>query len=270
MAKLYLVGTPIGNLGDITLRAIDTLKMVDVIACEDTRHSIGLLNYYDIKSKLIACHKFNEKESIDKIEGFLKEDKNVALITDAGMPAISDPGAILVDGLISRGYEVEVVPGPTAVTSAIALSGILTPVFTFIGFMPTKNRERDELISSFKKVKTALVIYSSPYDINKDLAYLYKVLGNRVVYVVKELTKIHESSIKMNLEDAQILDPKGEYVLIVDKGEDVEEAPTKSIEEQLKELIESGVDKKEAIKKVAKSNKLLKDDVYKIALDLNL
>ena len=269
MAKLYLVGTPIGNLGDITLRAIDTLKKVDVIACEDTRHSIGLLNYYDIKSKLIACHKFNEKESIDKIESYLKEGKDVALVTDAGMPAISDPGAILVDGLKNRGFDIEVVPGPTAVTSAIALSGILTPVFTFIGFLPTKNKEKEALITSFKSAPTALVIYSSPYDINKDLAFLYKTLGDREVYIVKELTKVHESSIKMNLSEAQIDEPKGEYVLIVDKGEQEEVLPEGSIEEQLKELIQSGVDKKEAIKKVAKLNKLQKDDVYKIAINID-
>ena len=268
MAKLYLVGTPIGNLGDITLRALDTLKSVDVIACEDTRHSMGLLNYYDIKSKLIACHKFNERESIDKIEAYLKDEKSVALITDAGMPAISDPGAILVDGIKSRGYEVEVVPGPTAVTSAIALSGILTPVFTFLGFLPTKSKEKDALIEQFKNIKTALVIYSSPYDINKDLKYLYKMLGDRDVFVVKELTKIHESSIKMRLQDAEIDEPKGEYVLIVDKAEVVEEEPKASIEDQLNDLINQGVDKKEAIKKVAKQNGLLKDDVYKIAIDL--
>ena len=270
MSKLYLVGTPIGNLGDITLRALDVLKSVDVIACEDTRHSLGLLNYYEIKSKLIACHKFNEKESIDKIEDILKEGKSVALITDAGMPAISDPGAILVDGIKARGYEVEVIPGPTAVTSAIALSGILTPVFTFLGFLPTKTKEKDALLEQFKAVQTALVIYSSPYDINKDLKYLYKVLGDREVYIVKELTKIHESCVKMDLKDAELEDPKGEYVLIVDKGEVVNDAPTASIEEQLKDLVASGIDKKEAIKKVAKLNGLQKDDVYKVAIELGL
>ena len=269
MAKLYLVGTPIGNLGDITLRAIDTLKKVDIIACEDTRHSIGLLNYYDIKSKLIACHKFNEKESIDKIEGYLKEGKDVALITDAGMPAISDPGAILVDGIKNRGYDIEVVPGPTAVTSAIVLSGILTPVFTFIGFLPTKNKEKEALISAFKSTPTALVVYSSPYDINKDLQFLYKMLGDREVYVVKELTKVHESSTKMQLSEASIDEPKGEYVLIIDKGIVEENIPEASIEDQLKELISQGIDKKEAIKKVAKLNKLQKDDVYKIAININ-
>ena len=191
------------------------------------------------------------------------------MITDAGMPAISDPGAILVDGLKNRGHEIEVIPGPTAVTSAIALSGILTPVFTFIGFLPTKNKDKDALISSFKNVPSALVIYSSPYDINKDLKYLNGILGNRDVYVVKELTKIHESCVKMELQDAEIQDPKGEYVLIVDKGEDIVDEPQGTIEEQLKELISQGIDKKEAIKMVAKNNKLPKDEVYKIAIEID-
>jgi len=269
MAKLYLVGTPIGNLGDMSLRAIETLKRVDVIACEDTRHSLGLLNYYEIKSKLIACHKFNETESIDKIESLLNDGKSVALITDAGMPAISDPGAILVHGLRESGYEIEVVPGPTAITSAIALSGILTPIFTFIGFLPTKNKEKEALIQAFIKPPTALVVYSSPYDINKDLKFLYENLGDRDVYIVKELTKLHESCEKMKLSTAQIGEPKGEYVLIIDKGEEVIEKPAKSIVEQLKELLDNGIDKKEAIKKVAKLNGLPKDEVYKQALNLN-
>jgi 16S rRNA (cytidine1402-2'-O)-methyltransferase len=268
MAKLYLVGTPIGNLKDITLRAIETLNNVDVIACEDTRHSLGLLNYYNIKKQLIACHKFNERDSIEKIAKFLDEDKNVALITDAGMPAISDPGAILVNGLKNMGYSVEVVPGPTAVTSAVALSGILNPVFTFIGFLPPQKRERNALIEQYKNVDTSLVIYSSPYDINKDCEYLFKTLGDREVYVVKELTKIHESSIKYNLKDFKIEDPKGEYVLIVLPGEKVEIKPKGSIKEQLEELLKSGINKKEAIKEVAKRNNLPKDDVYKVAMEI--
>ncbi len=268
MTTLYLVGTPIGNLGDITLRAIETLKNVDVIACEDTRHSMGLLNYYDIKKPLIACHKFNERDSIEKIASLLDEGKDVALITDAGMPAISDPGAILVDGLKNRGYNIAVIPGPTALTSAVALSGILNPVFTFIGFMPPKKKEKDELVVPFKNIQTNLIFYSSPYDINKDTEYLYKTLGNREFYVVKEITKIHESSIKYQLEDFHIDDPKGEYVLIVCPGEKVEEKPQGSIEEQLRQLLDNGVDKKEAIKQVSKNNKIPKDEVYKIAINL--
>jgi 16S rRNA (cytidine1402-2'-O)-methyltransferase len=269
MAKLNLVGTPIGNLGDITLRALETLRTVDVIACEDTRHSLRLLNFYQIKKPLIACHKFNERESVDKICALIEAGKEVALITDAGMPCISDPGAILVNELISRGVEITVVPGATAVTSAIALSGICQPIFTFIGFLPTKNKDRLALLTPFKDIKTSLVFYSSPYDINKDIAYLYSVLGDRELHIVRELTKIHEEHISTTLSRAELESPKGEYVLIVECAkEDRQPKQSVSIDRQLCELLDNGMDKKEAIKQVAKSNNLTKDEVYKVALSM--
>ncbi|MDE6614527.1 MAG: 16S rRNA (cytidine(1402)-2'-O)-methyltransferase [Clostridia bacterium] len=268
MAQLYLVGTPIGNLGDISLRALDTLKSVDVIACEDTRHSLKLLNYYEIKKPLIACHKFNERESVDKICGLLGEGKNVALITDAGMPAISDPGAILVNSLIQKGCQITVVPGATALTSAMALSGICQPVFTFIGFLPTKNKDRESLLLPFKNIKTSLVFYSSPYDVKKDIAYLYSLLGDRVLHIVRELTKVHEEHIITTLAQGFEEDAKGEYVLIVECGEVNSSKPSGSIEEQLRELIDGGMDKKSAIKQVAKANNLPKDEVYKVAMGM--
>ena len=269
MAKLYLVGTPIGNLADISLRALDTLKSVDIIACEDTRHSLKLLNYYEIKKTLIACHKFNERESVDKISALLNEGKNVALITDAGMPAISDPGAILVNELILRGHEIAVIPGATAVTSAMALSGICQPVFTFIGFLPPKNKDREALLLPFKDVCTSLVFYSSPYDVKKDIAYLYSLLGDRVLHIVRELTKIHEEHIITKLSQGYEEEAKGEFVLIVECGEIKANKPVGSIEEQLKELLDQGIDKKSAIKQVAKTNSLTKDEVYKVAMNLD-
>lgn len=269
MAKLYLVGTPIGNLKDISMRALDTLREVDAIACEDTRHSLKLLNYYDIKKPLFACHKFNEKESVDKIYAMLSEGKNVALITDAGMPAVSDPGALVVEGLRQKGAEIAVIPGPTAVTSAIALSGICQPVFTFIGFLPQKTKDKDNLVLPFKDMTTSLVFYSSPYDINKDIAYLYQRLGDRTLHIVRELTKIHEEHILTTLKEGEQAEPKGEYVLIVECGEKVEQKPEGSIEEQLRQAISRGVDKKTAIKQVAKANDLTKDEVYKIAINLD-
>ena len=239
MAKLNLVGTPIGNLGDITLRALETLRTVDVIACEDTRHSLRLLNFYQIKKPLIACHKFNERESVDKICALIEAGKEVALITDAGMPCISDPGAILVNELISRGVEITVVPGATAVTSAIALSGICQPIFTFIGFLPTKNKDRLALLTPFK-------------DVKKDIAYLYSVLGDRELHIVRELTKIHEEHISTTLSRAELESPKGEYVLIVECAkEERQPKQSVSIERQLCELLDSGMDK-----------------VYKVALSM--
>lgn len=272
MAKLYLVGTPIGNLKDITLRALDTLKNVDFIACEDTRHSLNLLNHYEIKKPLIACHKFNERQSIQKIANLLSEDKDVAIITDAGMPAISDPGAILVDGIRELGYEICVIPGPSAVISAIALSGILDPVFTFIGFLPQKNKDKIALVEPYKKIKSALVFYSSPYDINKDAKSLFDILGDREVYIVKELTKIHENVTITTLSEFNILEPKGEYVLIVKapKDSELEFKSENSIEDQVRELINEGMDKKEAIKQVAKNNKITKNEVYMKVMDLDI
>ena len=269
MAKLYLVGTPIGNLADISLRALDTLKSVDVIACEDTRHSLKLLNYYNIKKTLIACHKFNERESVDKISALLNEGKDVALVTDAGMPAISDPGAILVNELIERGHEITVIPGATAVTSAIALSGICQPVFTFIGFLPPKNKDRESLLMPFKDIRTSLVFYSSPYDVKKDVAYLYSLLGDRVLHIVRELTKIHEEHIVTTLEKGFEQEAKGEYVLIVECAQIKTDKPDGSIEDQLKKLLDGGTDKKTAIKQVAKANSLSKDEVYKVAINMD-
>ena len=270
MSKLYLVGTPIGNLGDITLRAIETLKSVDVIACEDTRHSLKLLNFYQIKKQLITCHKFNERESADKICALIESGKDVALITDAGMPCISDPGALLVGELISRGIEINVVPGATALTSAIALSGISQPIFTFIGFLPAKNKDRLALLTPFKSVRTSLVFYSSPYDLNKDIDYLYSVFGERKLHIVRELTKIHEEHIITTLSQGKQDEARGEYVLIVECGEEIEEKQIGSIEQQLTQILESGIDKKDAIKQVAKANSLTKDEVYKVALKIKI
>lgn len=266
MAKLYLVGTPIGNLTDISLRALETLKSVDAIACEDTRHSLKLLNYYGIKKRLIACHKFNERESVDRIYALLCEGKDVALVTDAGMPAISDPGAVLVNGLREKGAEITVIPGACAAVSAMALSGICQPVFTFIGFLPQKNKDREALLAPFKNIQTSLIFYSSPYDVAKDIEYLYSLLGERVLHISRELTKVHEEHIATTLSQGISGEIKGEYVLVVEAGEEISQKPTGSIEEQLKELLGAGVDKKTAIKQVAKLNGLTKDEVYKVFL----
>lgn len=268
MAKLYLVGTPIGNLGDVSFRAIQTLKEVSAIACEDTRHSLGLLNYYDIKKPLFSCHQHNERESAEKIASMLDQGQSVALVTDAGMPCISDPGAIVVEQLTLRGYDIEVVPGPTAVASAMALSGITRPIWTFVGFLPSRDKDKKALLAQLAGYDSALVFYSSPYDVNKDLDAMYKAFGDRRVHVIKELTKIHESHVIGVLGEMQIDNPKGEFVLIVEHPIETVEQESKSIEEQLQDKISQGIDKKEAIKQVAKRNKLTKDQVYKVAMQL--
>ena len=190
---LYIVGTPIGNLKDITYRAVETLASVDMIACEDTRHTSVLLKHYGISKPLVSYYKQKEKATSVKIAEALEEGKNVALVTDAGMPCVSDPGAVLVKECRERGIRIESVPGPSAVVTAMAVSGITDGKFAFIGFLPDKNAGRRELLSATSAYALPLVFYAAPHDLKKTLAELLNAYGDRRVTVVKELTKIHES-----------------------------------------------------------------------------
>lgn len=261
---LYIVGTPIGNLKDITLRALDTLKEADVIACEDTRHTLGLLTHYGIRKPLVSYYKPKEREGAEKILALLESGKSVALVTDAGMPCISDPGSILVKEARERGVTVASVPGPTAVATAVALSGIIEPVFVFIGFMPSKKKDREALLSQYKNVRASLVFYCSPHDIGDDLRTLYDAFGARGISVASELTKLYENVREGVLGDFDIGEARGEYVVIVHAPENIEEErPAGTIEEQVEALIAAGASKKDAIKQVAKQNGLHKDEVYK-------
>lgn len=266
--KLYLVGTPIGNMGDITLRAIETLNNVDIIACEDTRHSSVLLQKLQIKKPLISYYLHKEKSSGQKIIDLLLEGKNIALITDAGMPCISDPGAILVSLAIENGIEYTVVPGATAVTSAMALSGITRRGFCFLGFLPEKNKEKQELIEPYKNIDIQLVFYCSPHNINDDLDFLYNVLGDRNAVVIKEITKIFERVEKGELGKLKIEEPRGEYVVIVEGKDFASDLCSLSIEEHLKCNMDKGMTKKDAIKLTAAERNVPKDVVYKVALQI--
>lgn len=268
MAKLYIVGTPIGNLNDMTFRAIDTLKNVDMIACEDTRHSLRLLNHFEIKKPLFACHKYNEKKTAEKIADEIACGKNIALISDAGMPAISDPGAVVVEYCHENGIAVEVVPGPTAVTSAIALSGITKKGFAFLGFLPEKLSDKTALLETYKECPITLAFYVAPHDINKDAKFIASVLGDRKCFVVKELTKIHESMTNTTLLNVNIQEPKGEFVLLVDGAKENTDWQKLSVEEHLQSLIDEGMPQKEAIKKVASIRGVAKNEVYQIAIKM--
>lgn len=262
--KLYVVGTPIGNLKDITLRALETLKTADLIACEDTRHTLGLLTHYEIRKPLISYYKPKEREGAEKILYNLSQGKSVALVTDAGMPCISDPGSLLVKEARERGYEVVSVPGPTAVATAMAVSGILHPVFVFVGFMPQKKKEKKSLLDRYSKVNASLVFYCSPHDLKDDIDCLHECLGARRVSVIRELTKMYENVEEGVLGEIEIGEPRGEYVVIVHAPEITEtEKPSGTLEEQVEALIAAGVSKKDAIKQVAKQNCLPKDEVYK-------
>jgi len=267
MAKLYIVGTPIGNMADVTLRALDTLKSVDVIACEDTRHSLPFLQKYDIKAQLLAYHKFNEAECSERIICMIQEGKNVALITDAGMPSISDPGAEVIAKCHERGVEIETVPGPTALASAIALSGIKASGFTFLGFLPEKNTDKVSILSKASLCGLPIVLYVAPHDLTKTAKTLLEVLGDRTVYVVRELTKMHECVTKTTLANFES-EERGEIVMIVEGAQSENPLNSLTVAEHIKHYIDLGIDKKEAVKKVAQDRGIPKNEVYQQALNL--
>lgn len=265
--KCFLVATPIGNMKDITLRALETLKEVDVIACEDTRHTLGLLNRYEIKKPLISYHQHKEREGAEQIIALLNEGKNVALVSDAGMPCISDPGSILVQTLRERNMEITVIPGASALTSAVALSGI-EGAFTFLGFLGDKNKDRLDKIKPFIDTPTALVIYCSPHDLTKTLSFLSETLGERKIHIIKEITKIYESVTSGILGQISIENPKGEYVIIVEAAEKRQtEISDEEIKAELKTLIDSGINKRDAVSLVCQKYGINKNRVYPFSIE---
>ena len=264
---LYFVGTPIGNLKDISLRALEVLKSVDEIACEDTRHSLGLLNAYQIKKPLTAYHKFNEREAGEKIIEKLKNGKNIAVITDAGMPVISDPGNILTQMLIEEGLDFTVIPGACAFVSALVLSGLDSSRFCFLGFLPQKQSERTEFLQKYKDLDMTLIFYSAPHDVKKDVESIYKVFGDRRAVAVKEITKLYERADRFNLKDNLLGDPKGEYVLLVEGGKMENDNFNLTEKEHIELYLSQGFDKKEALKKVAKERGVSKSSLYKYTIE---
>ena len=267
---LYFVSTPIGNLKDISYRAVETLSSVDVIACEDTRTSLKLLNRYDIKKRLVAYHKFNEQTECEKIISMLEEGLNVAVISDAGTPLVSDPGNVLAKELHARGISYTVVPGATAFTSALLLSGMNSDRFSFIGFLPEKKNDAEKLLTPYVNLPSTLIFYSAPHDLKKTLSRLYEILGDREAAIVKEITKIHENVERIRLSQGTAEEePRGEYVIVVEGGEQKENPLNAlSIEKQIELYVADGLSKMEAVKKVAKERGLKKSDVYKYTIEL--
>lgn len=262
---LYIVGTPIGNLGDITKRAEETLAKVDYIACEDTRHTAILLSALGIKKPLISYYKQKEQEGAEKLVSYLLQGKDVALVSDAGMPVISDPGAVLVRKARESGIKIETVPGPTAVTTAAALAGA-DGGFVFIGFLPEKLSDKKKKIAPFASSPLPLALYAGPHDVKRILAFLFDELGDRKAKLVKELTKIHESVIEISLREGISEEPRGEYVILVDGAEEMSPHLSLSPEEHLSLYLSQGMDKKTAIKKVAAERNVPKDEIYKLTL----
>jgi 16S rRNA (cytidine1402-2'-O)-methyltransferase len=262
---IFFVATPIGNLKDITLRAIEILENADLIACEDTRHSIRLLNHYKIKKPLISFHKFNEKTCGEKLISEAEGGKNIAVISDAGTPLISDPGSLLVNMLKERNIAFTVIPGANAFVPALILSGMATDKFTFIGFLPEKNKDREALLSAYKEIESSLIFYCAPQDVDKDILTLFKVFGNRKAAAVREITKIHEETVNFNLEDGLQTEKRGEYVIVVEGGK--KEIPQMSEKEHIEYYIDKGFDKKEALKLAAKDRGVSKSDLYKFTIE---
>lgn len=263
---LYVVGTPIGNLKDITLRAIETLKSVDEIACEDKRQTLKLLNAYEIKKPLCSYHKFNEAKESEILADKLASGLNIALVTDAGMPLISDPGSVLIKTLVARGLEFTVVPGATALITALILSGLLDYRFNFVGFLPEKKSERKKLLEKYKNADCPLVFYCAPHDVEDTISSLYSALGNRKAVALREMTKKFEQREEFYLADGYNGETRGEFVLVVDgapEAETAENFDNLSIEEHISYFMAQGLDKKEAIKAVAKARGVNKNEIYK-------
>ena len=275
--KLYLCATPIGNLEDITFRVIRTLKEADVIAAEDTRNSIKLLNHFEIKTPLTSYHEFNKYDKAKVLVNRMLEGENVALITDAGTPGISDPGEELVKQCYETGIEVTSLPGAAACITALTLSGLSTRRFAFEAFLPNDKKEKAAILEELKTETRTIIIYEAPHRLKKTIAELYAALGNRRMTAVKELTKLHENVFVTNFEEALAYyeenEPRGEFVLVIE-GKKIEEIRKEKeasynemdINEHMKLYMDKGMDKKEAMKAVAVDRGIPKREVYKMLL----
>lgn len=276
--KLYLCATPIGNLEDITLRVLRTLKEADLIAAEDTRHSIKLLNHFDIKTPMTSYHEFNKVEKARYLVDKMREGTNVALITDAGTPGISDPGEELVRQCYEAGIEVTSLPGPAACVTALTISGMATRRFAFEAFLPSDKKEKQEIFEELKKETRTIILYEAPHRLVRTLSELLENLGDRRISVCRELTKTHETVFRTTVSEAlsyyETEEPRGECVLVIEgksrmeiQQEQERSWEAVSIEEHMKRYLDGGTDKKEAMKLVAKDRGMKKRDVYQYLLN---
>lgn len=266
---VYFVATPIGNLKDISLRALEVLRGADVIFCEDTRHSIKLLNAYEIKKPLKACHKFNEREAAQKIIEAARAGEEVAVISDAGTPVISDPGNIVCTVLKQEGIPYTVIPGANAFLSALVLSAMPADRFAFIGFLPDKAGEKKQLLSRYKDLDMTLCFHCAPQDVDRDICAMYSVFGDRKACAVREITKLHEEATDFTLKDGLQGEKRGEYVILVEGAGDKENALNSLTEkEHILHYMRGGMDKKDAVKQAAKDRGVSKSDLYKYSIDI--
>jgi len=261
--KLYLIPTPIGNLDDITLRAINTLKEVDIVYAEDTRETISLLKHFNISKKVESCHKYSEMMHKDKIISILKEGKNIGYVTDRGTPLISDPGNIIVSYVIENNINVIALPGPNALLPAINMSGLSNERFLFYGFLNSKKSLAKKELIELKDLKYTLIFYESPYRIKETIKIMLDVLGNRKAAIVREISKIYEEVLRDNLENLynNINNIKGEIVIVIEGNNEIEE-DNNNYEDIIKELINNGYSRRDAIKEVADRYNISKNKLY--------
>lgn len=270
---LYLVATPIGNLEDMTYRAVRILNEVDLIAAEDTRNSIKLLNHFEIKTPMTSYHEFNKYEKADYLVQKLLEGTNIAEITDAGTPGISDPGEELVKRALDAGVTVTAIPGPVAFIDALIISGQPTRRVVFEAFLPTDKKERQKVLESFQKETRTILMYEAPHRLKKTLVELQQWIGNRNISICKELTKRYENVFRTTIEEAiayyEENDPKGEFVLVIEGRsqeelvqEEIHQWDTISLEEHMGIYLNKGLSKKDAMKAVASDRGISKRDVY--------
>ncbi len=271
--QLYLCATPIGNLGDITSRVLDTLREVDLIAAEDTRNSIHLLTHFDIHTPMTSYHEYNKVLKAETLIHKMQEGKNVALITDAGTPAISDPGEVLVRMCQEAGIVVTSLPGPAACITALTLSGLSTRRFCFEGFLPSDKKERKMILSELSGELRTMILYEAPHHLIKTLAELEDALGERKMTICRELTKRFESIVPTTIVQARKMyettEPRGEYVLVIEgrdreqmKLEQQQSFESMTLEEHMQRYLSQGIDRKEAMKKVAADRGVSKREIY--------
>lgn len=272
---LYLCATPIGNLGDMTPRVQQTLESVDLIAAEDTRNSLKLLTHFGIRTAMTSYHEYNKVEKADYLIEQLREGKDIALITDAGTPAISDPGEVLVVKCQEAGIPVTSLPGPAACITALTLSGLSTRRFCFEGFLPTDKKEKEEVVSELKEESRTIILYEAPHHLLRTLKELYEVLGERRITLCRELTKKFETVLPTTLQEAvaryESEEPRGEYVLVVEgkslrqkKEERQAEWQSMTVEEHMAFYLKGGMDEKAAMKQVAKDRGVPKREIYAV------
>lgn len=272
---LYLVATPIGNLEDITIRALNVLKEVDLIAAEDTRHTLGLLNHFDISKPLISYYKETEKIKSPILIEKLLDGKNIALVSDAGTPGISDPGEEIVKEAIKNNIKIVPIPGACAFVNALIPSGMNTREFSFIGFLSANKKEKKDKLEELKYETKTLIFYEAPHKLSKTLEAMLEILGDRNIVLAREITKIHEEFIRGKLSTIieQIVDIKGEFVIIVEgnniskKDKEILKLNELTLEEHYKYYENTGIIKKEIIKKIAKDRNVNKNEIYQYFID---